>query len=209
MKLSRLPRTFFARDTRVVARELLGKVLVRDMPDGTRLMGRVVEVEAYRQDDQASHSFRGRTARTVPMFGMAGVAYVYFTYGMHHCMNVVTEDEGIGAAVLFRALEPLAGVETMRTLRLAGRADVKLDDTALCRGPGNVCKALAIDRSLSGYDMHQSDSVLFVAADDAAVDEIRTSARIGVSGDAIAKTAPWRFYIPGNPCVSGAKRMRL
>ncbi len=201
--MRRLPRSFFARDTRIVAHALLGKVLVHILEDGTRLSGHIIETEAYRQDDMAAHSYRGRTPRTAPMFGKAGVAYVYFTYGMHHCINVVAEEAGVGAAVLIRALEPLDGVEVMQHHRQT------LKVTDLCRGPGNVCKAFALDRTWSGYDMQQHDSLLFIADDGAVAQPIQMSPRIGVSGDALAKTVLWRFYIAGNPCVSGSKLMRL
>lgn len=205
--MPRLTRTFFARPTPLVARELLGKVLVHILADGTRLSGRIVETEAYRPDDQASHSFRGPTPRTAPMFGPPGVAYVYFTYGMHYCFNVSTEAEAIGAAVLIRALEPLEGVQVMEQFRRASlRQDKPLRPADVARGPGNVCKAMSIGREHSGYDMPQRNSPLFIADDGFRPALIRTSARVGVSGDELAKSVPWRFYIQNHPAVSGRRR---
>ena len=207
-RLRRLPRAFFARDTCLVARELLGKLLVRVLPDGARLTSRIVEVEAYLPDDAASHGYRGMTTRNAPMFGTPGLAYVYLIYGMHHCVNVSTEAKGIGAAVLIRALEPVEGIEVMQQHRQTRRVSETLRVFELCRGPGNVCKALGIDRGLSGVDMTRRDSQLFIADDGTVPDAISNSARIGVGGDVTAKTVPWRFYIAGNECVSGPKAMR-
>jgi DNA-3-methyladenine glycosylase len=192
----KLPRAFFARDTRLVTRDLLGMKLVRIMDDGTRLSGRIVETEAYRPGDRAAHSFRGPTTRTAPMFGEAGLAYVYFTYGMHFCFNVVTEEKGIGAAVLVRALEPLEGIERMRA-----HYPIKLHD--LCRGPARLCKAMRIDRVFTGYDMLQDDSMLFIEQGEAIdVAHIATSPRIGVSGDELAKTTEWRWFVRNSKFVS-------
>lgn len=195
---ARLPRSFFDRDTRAVARELLGARLARALPDGARLCGRIVEVEAYREGDAASHSFRGLTARNAPMFGPAGCAYVYFTYGMHFCMNVVTEREGFGAAVLLRAIEPEQGAEHMRRLRGA-----HISTEHLCRGPANLCKSLGLDRTWSGYDMCLPGSALFVEAGEPVPDAlVRATSRVGVRGDAAALTAPWRWLVADSPSVS-------
>ncbi len=195
--MNRLNRAFFARDTLTVARELLGQRLVRVL-DGERLSGRIVEVEAYvGEEDQASHASCGVTRRNAPMYGPPGHAYVYFIYGMHHCLNFVTEREGCPAAVLIRALEPLEGSETMRARR-SGRPNVQLTS-----GPAKLCQALAIDRQFDGADLCAPDALLFVEQDVAVPDEaVATGPRIGVRGDEAALTAPWRFYIRGNHHVS-------
>lgn len=199
--MPRLPRSFFAQDTRVVARHLLGMRLVRILPGGQRLSGIIVETEAYRPDDPASHGYRRKTARNTPMFMRPGTAYVYFTYGMHYCFNAVTEPAGVAAAVLVRAIEPREGIDVMRTQRRAGGKPVH--DVDLCRGPGRLCQALQIDRSFSGYDMQQRNSLLFVERDTAITGEqVCTSPRIGVSGGTSAVKLPWRWFIAGNAYVS-------
>ncbi len=195
--MGRLTRAFFDRDTLVVARHLLGRRLVR-MLDGERLSGRIVEVEAYvGEDDQASHARSGRTERNAPMYGPPGHAYVYLIYGMHHCLNTVTEREGFPAAVLIRALEPMEGMDRMRELR-GGRTDLPLTS-----GPARLCQALAIDRGFDGADLCASDALLFleegVSVPDDAVDR---GPRIGVRGDERALTAAWRFYLRDNRHVS-------
>ncbi|MBU0704436.1 MAG: DNA-3-methyladenine glycosylase [Chloroflexi bacterium] len=195
--MTRLNRDFFARDTLTIARELLGQRLVRVL-DGRRLSGRIVEVEAYVGDgDRACHASRGRTRRNATMFGPPGHAYVYFVYGMHHCLNAVTEREGYPAAVLIRALEPLEGIEEMR-VRRGGRPDVQLTS-----GPAKLCQALEIDRQLDGADLCAPDATLFLE-DDTPIpgDAVATGPRIGVRGDEVAMTIPWRFYVRDNRYVS-------
>jgi DNA-3-methyladenine glycosylase len=188
--MGRLGHDFFARDTLVVARELLGQRLVRVL-DGQRLAGRIVEVEAYvGEEDQASHARSGATRRNAPMYGPAGHAYVYFIYGMHYCLNVVTEREGYPAAVLIRALEPLEGSEAMR-VRRDGAPDVQLTS-----GPARLCQALGIDWQFDGADLCAPDALLFLEAGAAIPDEAAASGpRIGVRGDEIALAAPWRWYV--------------
>ncbi len=199
--MSRLARSFFARDTRLVARELLGMRLVRVLDNGARLSGIIVETEAYCPGDAAAHAYRGQTPRNAPMFMQPGVAYVYFTYGMHYCFNVVTEAAGIPAAVLVRALEPVEGLEIMRLNR--ARSGGPPADRDLCRGPARLCQALAIDRAFSGYDMLQTDSRLFIEHDrPVADDRVRVSPRIGVTGDEVARTVEWRWLIADSPFVS-------
>jgi DNA-3-methyladenine glycosylase len=197
-------RSFFARDTLTVARELLGQRVVRCL-DGycpadrgaSCIAGRIVEAEAYiGEADEACHAAPGRTARNAVMYGPAGHAYVYFIYGMHHCFNVVTEREGFPAAVLIRALEPVEGVDRMRVHR-KGRAGVELTN-----GPAKLCYALAIDRALNGTDLVTGDELWIER--DAAVDEgqIASGPRVNVRGDERALNAPWRFWIRGNRYVS-------
>ncbi len=190
-------RSFFNRKSLLVAREILGKRLVRIL-DGERLSGTIIEVEAYiGQDDQASHARPGRTARNASMFGPPGHAYVYLIYGIHHCLNIVTEPEGYPAALLIRALEPQEGLETMRERR-GGRSDLPLTS-----GPARLCQALAIDRQLDGTDLCDPGANLFLEEDRTIPDEaIATSPRIGVRGDERAVSIPWRFYIQNNPYVS-------
>lgn len=174
--------------------------LVRIDAGGTRLSGRIVETEAYREDDAAAHSYRGRTPRNAPMFLSGGHAYVYFIYGMHFCFNVVAEAEGAGAAVLIRALEPLEGVALM----LARRGDTSIN--ALCRGPANLCKALAIGRAQNGLDLLDPACDMRIETAAAIPDpQVRATPRIGVSGDERALAAPWRFHLAGNASVSGPR----
>lgn len=193
--MNRLDRAFFARDTLTVARALLGQRLVR-LLDGERLAGWIVEVEAYiGEDDLASHARFGRTRRNAPMYGPPGHAYVYFIYGMHYCLNVVTAQEGFPAAVLIRALEPLEGIETMRKQRGG------VPDEQLTNGPARLCQALAIDRRFNGADLCTPDALLFIEEDTAVPDEaVVTGPRVGVRGDERARTVPWRF------CVRSRKR---
>ena len=188
----RLERGFYARDTVSVARELLGQQLVRIL-DGQRLSGRIVETEAYVQGDEACHATRGKTNRTEVMFGPPGHAYVYFIYGMHHCLNAVTEREGFAGAVLIRALEPLEGLQTMHARR-NGRPERQLTN-----GPGKLCQALAVGREMNGVDLVRSE-VVFIEAD-ARVDDkvVLTTPRINVRGDELALTFPWRFVIGDSP----------
>jgi DNA-3-methyladenine glycosylase len=194
----RLNRDFFARDTLTVARELLGRRLVRTLNSGQRLSGCIVEVEAYvGEDDQASHARPGRTKRNTPMYGPPGQAYVYLIYGMHHCLNVVTEREGFPAAVLIRALEPLEGIDRMRELR-GGRPDLPLTS-----GPARLCQALDIDRRFDRADLCAPDALLFLEGHTAIPDEaVATGPRIGVRGNERAVTIPWRFHVRGNRFVS-------
>ena len=175
-----LDRSFFARDALVVAPELLHKVLVAGP-----CAGRIVEVEAYRSDDAADHSFRGPTARNAVMFGPAGHLYVYFTYGMHHCANVVTGEDGDGQAVLLRAVVPLAGLDVMRARR-NGRA-------ALADGPGKLCQAFGLDLTDSGTDLCVGGPV--TVCDDGTAPPAMpvTTGRVGIRR---AVELPWRFLAP-------------
>lgn len=174
-----------------VAPRLLGCELVRTL-NGKTLRGRIVETEAYHQTDAASHSFRGKTPRVEVMFGPPGHLYVYFTYGMHYCCNVVCGEAGEGAGVLIRAIEPLEGVDIMEQHR--GGIALK----QLTNGPGKVCQALAIDRQFNGHDLH-TEPVQLVVRPALMVDQIVQTTRIGISK---AVDTPWRFYVRDNPFVS-------
>ena len=183
---------FFARNTVSVASDLLGTYLVR-VREGKRMVGRVVEVEAYRgRDDPASHAFRGLTGRNAPMFGEPGHAYIYFTYGNHYCLNVTTQKPGTPGAVLFRAVEPVEGLDVMRRLRPS------VPDAELTNGPGKLTKALGIDKSLNESDMTRIGPLFLTARGVGKVDICR-STRIGIR-EGLDRS--WRFYIKGNPYVS-------
>lgn len=198
----RLPCAFFNRDTVQVARELLGTVLVHLLQDGTRLSGRITETEAYVPGDAASHGYRGRTQRNAPMFMQAGNAYVYFIYGIHYCFNVVTEGEGVPAAVLIRAVQPIDGINVMRQNRMRRynlRFSKNLGLSNLTNGPGKLCQAFAIDRSANGVDLCDAGSRLFVelgrSDQSGQSGRIEATPRIGISGDEAAKLALWRFVL--------------
>ena len=174
-----LPRTFYDRETVVVARELLGKVLVHDSEEGTRA-GRIVEVEAYiGAHDRASHSSRGITPRTRIMFGPAGFAYVYRIYGIYHCVNVVTEPAGNGCAVLIRAVEPMTGIVSKTS------------------GPGLVCSAMGIDLKLNGSDL-LAGPLRVVESADGKEERIVSRARIGVDYAGAWARRLLRFYVAGS-----------
>ncbi len=190
---ARLPRTFFARPSHVVGPALLGHVLVRRLPSGLELRARLVETEAYREDDPASHSFRGPTPRNGVMFGPAGHLYVYFTYGMHYCMNVVTGKVGEGSAVLLRAAEPLDGLEAMRRRRGTERV------LALCSGPARLTEALSVDRALDGTDLVRGAEVWLEHGQGLSTEAIMTGPRVGIR-QAVEK--PWRFFEAGSEWVS-------
>lgn len=179
----KLPREFYDRDTVLVARELLGKLLVH-VSEGVERVGRIVEVEAYLgPHDLAAHSSRGLTPRTKPMFGPPGHAYVYFIYGMYFCMNIVTEPDGKAAAVLLRALEPVKNLE--------GRT----------QGPGLLCRAMQIDKSQNEHDL-LSDTFYVAASVSEEKFSIGKSPRIGVGYAKHWAKRHLRFFIKGNPFLS-------
>jgi DNA-3-methyladenine glycosylase len=186
--LSRLA-TFLSRDVLEVAPELVGGTLLVDGVGGT-----IVEVEAYRQDDPASHSFGGARGRNAVMFGPAGVAYVYRSYGIHWCLNVVCEDEGRGAAVLIRALEPTHGLASMRERR------ARTDERLLCSGPGRLTQALGVTGAHNGLALEVPP---FELRPPAASPDIVADVRIGITK---AVEQPWRFLVAGSPYVSRRKR---
>jgi len=177
-----LPVSFYARSPDRVARDLLGCRLVRRLDDGTVAAGRIVETEAYfGPDDPASHACT-RTPRSEIMYGPPGVAYVYFTYGMHHCLNAVTGEEGEGSAVLLRALEPLEDLEGMAGRRGSAARDEEGAPvpTALCSGPAKLTRALAIDRDLNGVSLQGPELWIVAAEDPVSEDEIQVTPRIGI-----------------------------
>ena len=193
MSQERLPRHFYARHALEVAADLLNKVLVA--PDGRS--GRIVEVEAYRgADDPGSHGFRGMTRRNATMFGPPGHLYVYFTYGMHWCANVVAETEGVAAAVLLRALAPLENLDAM----YEARGPAARRDRDLCSGPAKLTQALGIDGDLDGADLVTADRGVTIV-DDAEPPPPSPAAttRIGLTNGA---DLPWRFYVAGTPDIS-------
>ena len=188
---NKLGRTFYNRATLKVARELLGKYLVF-RKDGNGFCGKIVETEAYiGLHDEASHASKGKTKRNEVMFGPPGYAYIYFTYGMYHCLNFVTERKGYPAAVLIRALEPKDGIEIMEKNRKTDRID------NLTSGPGKVCMALGLNRSLNGTDL--CSDVLHVEDRNQKKEKIASSRRVGIN---IQKDKKWRFYIKDNRFVS-------
>jgi DNA-3-methyladenine glycosylase len=195
-RLHLLKRSSLPVKTAALARYLIGKTLVRDLPRG-RMAGRIVETEAYVPGDAAGHSFIGQTARNKSMFLERGHAYVYFIYGNWYSINVAGERKGIGGGVLLRALEPLEGLDLMKQNRRAA------EDHALARGPGCLATALQIDRSLDGVDLCQK-GLVWLAQPVKKVGMIGTSVRIGISREI---HRPLRFFELGNPCVSGPKAL--
>jgi DNA-3-methyladenine glycosylase len=197
-----LERAFYARNPRRVARELLGKVLVRD--DGKqRLTGRIVEVEAYLgANDPAAHSAAGKTARNSVLFGPPGFAYVYFIYGAHYCLNVSCERDGKAGGVLFRALEPLEGIEEMaraRQIKLLGPRDL----VRLTSGPGRMAEAFGVTRARDNdCDLTSSSSSLWIGDDGFRARNIQVTPRIGITK---AADDPLRYILGGNRFVSGRK----
>jgi|ERR1700674_238657 DNA-3-methyladenine glycosylase len=185
----KLPRSFYDRDTVQVAKALLGKYLIH-LSGGAERIGRIVEVEAYLgPHDRAAHSSKGLTERTKVMFGPPGHAYVYMIYGIHHCVNVVTEQEGHASAVLLRALEPIKNV------------------AARTQGPGLLCKAMHIDKQYNGHDLLSEDFYI-AAASTAESLKIVKSPRIGVDYAGHWARRLLRFYIGGNPFVSKQRKFR-
>ena len=190
-----LDRAFYDRDTEVVARDLLGAVLVCRTDEGTA-SGIIVETEAYiGEEDPACHAAAGRTRRTEPLYARPGLSYVYFIYGVHWCFNAVTRAEGLPSAVLVRALQPLDGIELMRS-----RRGPRINDINLTNGPGKLCAALGIDRRMNGLSLQRGPLVIR-RGESVASSDIVTTTRIGIT-----KAAHWplRYYIKGNAFVSKA-----
>jgi len=197
----RLDRSFYERDTAIVARELLGKRLVSTV-GGVRVAGDIVECEAYLLGDSTSHAYRGPTPRNRSMFAEPGTAYVYFTYGMHYCMNLTTEPHGVPSAVLVRALAPREGIEVMQA-----RRGPKHPLRDLCRGPGRLCVALGIAREIDGIDTCAPGALVFV--EDAPAlrpRRIARTPRVGVNGLPKDIRAPLRFLVRDDPFASAGPR---
>lgn len=184
-----VPRSFYAGSTIAVAKELLGSYLVHIAPEGTAA-GRIVETEAYIQGDPACHAFRGMTPRNRVMFGPPGYAYVYFIYGMYYCFNVVTAREGIGEAVLIRALEPVTGVPLMRLRRRRERL------AELCGGPAKLVQALGIGKEHNGSDLTKAPLLICRGK---RAGEIVTTTRVGIREES---ALPLRFYLKDSPYIS-------
>ena len=190
----KLPRSFYEQNTIDVAKQLLGKYLVRRHPEG-KAVGRIVETEAYiGPQDLACHASKGRTARTEVMFGPAGHAYVYFIYGFYNMLNLVTEVKDYPAAVLIRAVEPIDGIEFMKARRQNGGLH------SLASGPGKLCQAFAVDRSLNGADLR--GDVLYVEDRGEPIPNFKATARIGVDYAGKWKSKPYRFLVRGSEFVS-------
>ncbi len=196
----RLKRDFFARDTLVVARELLGSILVHEI-DGQRVVGRVVETEAYMGwEDKASHGHRGKTPRNTVMFGPSGFSYVYFIYGMYWLLNVVAKpcEVDYPAAVLLRAVEPLEGLKWIAARR-KGRPTREW-----ASGPGRLTMAMGVDGALNGLDLTRPDSPLYFEPGPLPdAHQVATGPRIGLKVPEPWQSKPWRFWLDGHPHVSG------
>jgi DNA-3-methyladenine glycosylase len=200
-RIQPLPRAFFGRDPRRVARQLLGKILIRESAE-IRLTARIVEVEAYMGEaDPAAHAAAGRTLRNAVLFGPPGHAYIYFIYGNHYCLNVSCERDGKAGSVLFRAVEPLEGIAEMARARKLELRGVK-DWPQLTSGPGRLCQAFGITRSAdNGRDLTSRASGLWIGEDGSRPPKVTVTPRVGITK---AAEMPLRFLVAGNPFVSGA-----
>jgi DNA-3-methyladenine glycosylase len=197
----KLSPSFYQRPTLEVAQNLLGKILVRRL-NGKDLAGKIVETEAYiGPEDLACHASKGKTPRTSIMFENGGCAYVYMIYGFYFCLNAVTEPAGYPAAVLIRAVEPLEQISTMRRLR---RNPAR--DSDIASGPGKLCMAMGIDKSLNGASL--AGDTIWIEDRKVTVDEIEAGPRVGVDYAGAYKDKPWRFFVRGNPHVSRVKFKR-
>ena len=189
MERNILPRSFYDKDTTTVARELLGKLLIHNSPEG-KTVGKIVETEAYLQGDPACHASRGETKRNRSMFGPPGHAYVYIIYGIYRCFNVVTMPSGVGEAVLVRALEPIDGIPLMQTRRKREKL------TDLCGGPARLVQAMGLGTEHNSIDLTIGNLII---CDGETPENIVITTRIGISQ---GKDLPLRFYIYGNKNVS-------
>jgi DNA-3-methyladenine glycosylase len=191
-----LPRSTLPHDTVSLARFLLGKILVRELPKG-QATGRIVETEAYLEGDPACHAYRGMTRRNRSLFLEVGHAYVYVCYGVSLLLNVSSENHGTGSGVLLRALEPLAGIDLMQS----ARQGIRLRD--LARGPGRLTSALQVDLGHDGIDLF-ARGPLWIGSDGTTVDAIGESVRIGITKGANARL---RYFVAGSPYLSGGRRL--
>ncbi len=195
---NKLPREFYVRDTLTVARELLGKIFVRIL-DGKILAGRIIETEAYiAGEDESAHSSRGKTKRNATMFEEGGLLYVYFTYGMYYCSNVVTNEKGKGDAVLLRSIEPLEGIEIFAQNRFGKTEITGKEKRNLLSGPGKICMAYKLTKAEDGTDL-LGDEIFILDASTVPENKMVQTTRIGISK---SKELPWRFYEKDNPYVS-------
>ena len=191
-----MPRSFYERSTLTVAKELLGKVLVHRTPAGTAA-GMIIETEAYiGEDDPACHAAPGPTKRNAPLYGPPGLAYVYLNYGIHYLVNAVTEAEGHPAAVLIRALAPLDGISLMEERRASNGRRIDVHD--LCRGPGNLTRALGISLTHNLFDLVSSPLIIEDRGHTPA--SVSWGPRVGIN---VGVDKPWRCWITGHPAVSG------
>jgi DNA-3-methyladenine glycosylase len=199
VRSKKLPRSFYLQPTLTIAKELLGKYLIRKIRNQT-LIGKIVEVEAYLGENYpASHAFNGRTRRNDVMFWRGGHLYVYFTYGMHFCANIVTEEEGKGRAVLLRAVEPIEGIEIMKRLRKMNRKKgASASEVNATNGPAKFCEAFDIKREQNGTDLLGKE-IYITQGENIPRSKIISSKRIGITNGSEKK---WRFYIKENPFVS-------
>lgn len=220
IEMSPLPREFYVQETVQAAPSLLNCLLVHASPEGLTV-GRITETEAYTHDDPACHAFRGQTRRNAPMFGPPGHAYIYFTYGMHHCFNAVTAPESQGEAVLVRAVEPLEGLELMQrrrglsvdgaiqqhSLREATEDRDRLRlARSLCGGPGRLCQAFGLDRALNGLDLTTGTRLWIAPAAPSPFTEVAATPRIGITQ---GTDRLWRFTLRGDPFTSRTKDATL
>ncbi len=202
--MARLKRSFFRRDVLALGRDLLGRTLVRILPSGQRLSGVIVETEAYLGIvDKAAHTFGGRrTERNESMYLEGGHTYVYFTYGMHFCLNVVADDVDVPTACLIRAVEPLEGIELMKDHRAVKLKRERLRERDLCSGPAKLCQALGIDREFDGVDLTRSGELFLEAGEKVADECVMEATRIGVGYAKDWALRPYRFLIGDHPHVS-------
>jgi DNA-3-methyladenine glycosylase len=199
LPLRPLARAFFTRPVLEVARDLIGCILVHETAEGIT-SGSIIEAEAYAADDPASHAYRGRTERNAPMFEDPGHAYVYFTYGMHFCLNAVTDQTGKASAVLIRAVEPLEGIELMR----ARRGSVR--DRDLARGPGRLTQAFGIGRDHNRFDL-TVPPLMICAGERLPYAAVRATPRIGLG--AMQDGRLWRFAVKDSPWVSNLPPLKI